>query len=232
MKHIRIESLVICAGLVVLGIFIYFGFATLATRDRSVEVRGFSERTVKANKVVWPIPFKNAGGDLNDLYDQSSRSMTLIRKYLRQNGVPDSEITVSSPQVNDNWSEGYANHNQVSHYTIKQVCTVTSSSVDRISGLMGHMQELLKMGVPVSSDYSNAVSYEYTLLDSIKPQMIAEATHSARAAAEKFARDSESRIGKIRHATQGYFSIEDRDQYTPYIKRVRVVTTVDYYLKN
>ena len=69
-------------------------------------------------------------------------------------------------------------------------------------------------------------------MNKIKPDMVADATKNARQAAEKFAQDSNSNLGKIKSASQGQFSIEDRDQYTPYIKLVRVVSTIEYYLKD
>lgn len=76
------------------------------------------------------------------------------------------------------------------------------------------------------------MTYDYTELNSIKPEMIAEATKNAREAAKKFADDSDSKIGKIKSARQGQFSVEDRDSYTPYIKEVRVVTTLTYFLED
>ena len=90
----------------------------------------------------------------------------------------------------------------------------------------------MKQGIAITGgDYRYNVVYEFTGLNSIKPGMIEEATKNARSAAEKFAKDSESELGKIKSAYQGQFSIEDRDANTPYIKRVRVVTTIDYSLE-
>lgn len=232
MKNLRIEALIVALGLTLGGFLIYEGFDSFSSRDRTVAVRGFSERVVPADKVIWPIKFKQAGDDLNQLYNNANRSISLIKKFLRQNGVRDSEITVSTPRVQDNWSEGYNRQSDVRHYNISQAVTVTSQHVGQIRPLMNRMQELLRMGVTVSNDYESGVSYDYTKLDNIKPAMVAEATRSARNAAEKFAKDSESNIGKIKCASQGYFSIDDRDENTPYIKKVRVVTSVEYYLKN
>ena len=62
--------------------------------------------------------------------------------------------------------------------------------------------------------------------------MIEEATISAREAALKFAKDSQSTLGKIKKATQGQFSITNRDENTPHIKNVRVVSTIEYYLED
>jgi hypothetical protein len=67
--------------------------------------------------------------------------------------------------------------------------------------------------------------------------MIAEATSRAREAAEQFARDAGSRLGGIRQANQGVFVILPRDQApgvteeSQLFKMVRVVATVDYYLR-
>ena len=98
---------------------------------------------------------------------------------------------------------------------------------------MSRMGELLKQGIAISAnDYDTRVQYEFTSLNKIKPQMIEEATKNAREAAEKFAKDSDSKLGKIKNASQGLFTIEDRDPSTPYIKKVRVVTSVDFFLEN
>ena len=105
--------------------------------------------------------------------------------------------------------------------------------MDLIRKLISSQGELLKQGVAITSgDYRYNVQYEYTGLNKIKPQMIEEATKNARQAAEKFAEDSDSKLGKIRKANQGQFSITDRDANTPYIKKVRVVTTIDYSLED
>ncbi len=98
---------------------------------------------------------------------------------------------------------------------------------------MERQTELLKQGIAiVAGDYQYQTTYEYTDLNSIKPEMIAEATKNAREAANKFAEDSDSKLGKIKTASQGQFSIEDRDQYTPYLKKVRVVSSIVYYLND
>lgn len=113
------------------------------------------------------------------------------------------------------------------------VVVVTSTQVEKVRDLIKRQTELLKEGIAVvAGDYSFQTTYEYTDLNNVKPAMIAEATKNAREAAKKFADDSQSKLGKIKNASQGQFSIEDRDQYTPYIKRIRVVSTIDYFLKD
>ena len=118
-------------------------------------------------------------------------------------------------------------------YNVTAVITVTSIQVDLVRQLISEQGELLKQGIAITGgDYRYNVQYDYTDLNRIKPQMIEEATKNARAAAEKFASDSDSELGKIKHAYQGQFTITDRDSNTPYIKNVRVVTTIDYYLED
>ena len=88
-----------------------------------------------------------------------------------------------------------------------------------------------KKGVGFSEgDYASYTQYLFTRLNEVKPEMVEEATVNARQVAEKFANDSGSRLGKIRRANQGRFTIASRDSQHPHIKRVRVVSTIDYNL--
>jgi hypothetical protein len=118
-------------------------------------------------------------------------------------------------------------------YNITSVVTVMSDNVDLVRELMSEQGELLKQGIAVSGqDYQYQVQFLFTNLNDIKPSMIEEATKNARAAADKFAKDSESKLGKIQSANQGQFTVTDRDANTPYVKNVRVVSTINYYLKD
>lgn len=235
MKNFRIEALILSVGTLLLGVFVYLGLSTFAARDRVVSVRGLAEREVKADHVIWPIIYKTTGNDLQKLYADINTASSRIEAFLIQNGVAKSDISIAAPQIVDRLAESYVSSEatKIDRYNVTTVITVSSSKVEQARQLMPRMGELLKQGIAISAgDYGSQVQYEFTSLNKIKPQMIAEATKNAREAAEKFASDSESKLGKIKNASQGLFSIEDRDQYTPYIKQVRVVTSVDYYLKN
>ena len=118
-------------------------------------------------------------------------------------------------------------------YVAKSVITVTSTNVDLVRGLITKQAELMRQGIAlVSEEYgSDQVTYSFTGLNDIKPAMVEEATKNARATAQKFADDSDCSLGGIRNAQQGQFSIESRDQNTPYIKNIRVVNTIEYSLK-
>lgn len=234
MKNYRIEAAIVAAGLFLLGLFLYFGLGTFAERDRYVSVRGLAEREVKADHVIWPITYKITGNDLQNLYDNINADNEKIVRFLTANGMNKDEITVAAPQLVDLKADRYSNQlGVVDRYNVTSVITVSTGKVDAARALMSRMGELLKEGVAIAaSDYGNSVSYEFNGLNKIKPDMIQEATRNAREAALKFAQDSESELGKIKNATQGLFSIEDRDQYTPYVKNVRVVTSVDYYLES
>ena len=141
---------------------------------------------------------------------------------------------INAPEIIDLKADRYSNQENTAYrYNVTSVITVTSNKVDLIRDLVTEQGELLKRGIAVTGgDYRYNIQYEYTGLNTIKPKMIEEATKNAREAAEKFAKDSDSKLGKIRHAYQGQFSISDRDANTPYIKKVRVVTTIDYSLED
>ncbi len=233
MRKNVLAALIIAIGIVVLGLSLKSGIDNFAYNDRHVTVRGLAEREVKANKVTWPIVYKQVGNDLQALWSNINSTNETIVKFLTDNGVSRDEILVNAPQVIDLQADRYSSNDIRFRYNVTSIITVTSSEVDKINALINRQAELLKVGIAITAgDWDNKVTYDFTDLNAIKPDMIAEATKNAREAAEKFAADSDSNIGKIRSASQGQFSIEDRDQYTPYIKKIRVVSTIVYYLED
>lgn len=233
MKNLRIESAILAVGLALLGVFVYNGINSLAKRDRVVSVRGLAEKEVQADRVIWPLAYKTVGDDLGSVYRDISSANKKIQTFLIKNGIKASDITNGAPQVNDLWTNEYRDNVNRQRYNATSVTTVSSSDVAKVRALMTRTGELLSQGIAIApNDYNYPIQFEFTSLNKIKPQMIEQATKNAREAAEKFAKDSESKLGKIKSAQQGLFSIEDRDSNTPYIKEVRVVTTVDYYLDN
>lgn len=221
------------AGLVVLGIMIPTAVTKYRSFDRTVNVKGLCEKEVKADKVIWPIVYKVMSDNIHSIYDQTDAGNAVIVDFLSSGGLSEDEITVSVPQISDKLANEYGDNNRAFRYIAKNVVTVCSSDVDKVLALMANQSDLLKKGVVAAgNDWENPVEFKYEGLNGIKPQMIEEATQNARETAEKFAKDSDSRLGKIKTANQGTFTIEDRDSNTPYIKRVRVVTSVTYYLDN
>ena len=228
------SGLFIMAGLVVLGMMIPRAVEKYRSYDRIVNVKGLCEREVKADKVIWPVVYKVMANDVQSIYDQTDAYNAQIISFLEAGGIKAGEITVAVPQISDKLANEYGDNNRAFRYIAKNVITVCTSDVDAVLALMSKQSELLKKGIVTggSNEWENPVEFKYQGLNEIKPSMIEEATVNAREAAEKFAKDSDSRLGKIKTASQGTFTIENRDSNTPYIKKVRVVTSVTYYLKN
>lgn len=232
------SSAIVCAvilavGIFLLGVEVNSGLGSISANQRTVTVRGLCEKEVKANKVTWPIVSKAVGNDLPTIYSGIENTNKAILAFLKTNGISDDEISINAPQVVDLQADRYNSNPVPYRYNVTNVVVVTSSKVDQVRKLIERQTELLKQGIAiVAGDYQYQTTYEYTELNSIKPGMIADATKNAREAANKFAEDSQSKLGKIKTASQGQFSIEDRDQYTPYIKNVRVVSTIVYFLKD
>lgn len=229
----KIESLILAIGMIVLGCFIKFGLDNFAGKDRVVTVKGLSEAEVMADNVTWPLMYKKVGNDLSQLYNEINNTNNQIKAFLLKKGIEESEISIGAPEIIDMAAERYNNSPVPFRYNVTNVITVTSQKVELVRSLIQEQSELLKQGIAITGgDYRYNVQYEYMSLNEIKPQMIEEATKNARAAAEKFAKDSDSKLGKIKRAYQGQFSIGNRDENTPYIKRIRVVTTIDYSLED
>lgn len=228
-----LPALLIAAGIFFLGLFIKAGFDNFSYRDRVVTVRGLAEKEVTANKVTWPVVYKEVGNDLQQIYDRITANNKVVMNFLTSNGIKQDEILIQAPNIIDLQAERYGANDRPYRYNVTSVIVVTSSNIEKVNELIKRQTDLLKEGVAVvSGEYQYNTIYEYTNLNEIKPEMIAEATKAAREAADKFAADSNSRLGKIKTASQGQFSIEDRDPYTPYLKKVRVVSTIVFYLED
>ena len=227
------SGLFIMVGLVVLGMMFPRAVDKFRSYDRTVNVKGLCEKEVKADKVIWPVVYKVMANDIQSIYDQTDRCNAMIVDFLKAGGIDAAEITVSVPQISDKFANEYGNNDRAYRYIATNVITVCTDDVDGVLELMSKQSDLLKKGIVTDGNsWENPVEFKYEGLNEIKPTMIEEATMNAREAAEKFAKDSDSRLGKIKTANQGTFTIENRDSNTPYIKKVRVVTSVTYYLKN
>lgn len=228
------EALILCVGLIIMGACIADGLTSAFQSDRIVTVKGLSEREVPADKVIWPLVYKELGNDPAEMYERLATKNRKVIDFLKEKGIAEKEICESAIQVSDRQADSYDQNNVLYRYKATSVITVTSSQVELIRKIMQSQSELMKMGIAlVTEEYgTNIVKYEFTGLNKIKPDMIEESTKNARATAEKFAKDSESKLGKIRSASQGQFSIDNRDSNTPYIKRIRVVSTIEYYIED
>lgn len=228
------KIIVLSAAIVIAGAMLPLSVSRFKAYDRTVEVKGLCEKEVQADKVIWPLTYKIADNDLKAAMSKIEAGNAAVVDFLKKGGIPESEITIASPKVNDKYTASeYGNNDRQFRYLCTSVITVCSRDVDAVMKLQLQQSDLVKAGLAIyQNDWENRITYLFEALNDIKPQMIEEATRNAREAAQKFAKDSDSRLGKIKTAAQGTFSIEDRDANTPNIKKVRVVTYVTYYLKN
>lgn len=227
------EAVILALGIVVLGLCIKWGIDDFVNKDRKVTVKGLAEQEVEADKVTWPILTKELGDQLPELYKRINVTTDKVRAFLRKNGVKDSEISINAPVVIDLNADQYNTGRHNYRYNITSTVTVTSRNVKQVRGIIARQGELLQEGVAVvDGGYGNGVEYEYVSFRQMKPKMMQEAIKNAEQTARQFAENSHSKLNKIIAADQGQFSIENRDGNTPYIKKVRVVTTVTYSLKD
>lgn len=226
-----------------LGVFLFAGLLGAAylladsvidikKMERTVEVKGLSEREVPADIAIWPISFNMADNDLVNLYRTIEQQNAKVVVFLKTRGFTDDEITISPPSVVDKLAREYdSSYASRFRYTASSTITVYTNQVDLARESMNKVVDLGREGIAIAGDNYNT-QFIYSQLNQIKPEMIEEATRNARQAADKFAKDSDSGLGKIRRANQGTFSIENRDSSTAHIKKVRVVSTVEYYLSD
>lgn len=204
------------------------GIDNFSNKDRKVTVKGLAEREVKADQVTWSISTNEMGNDLPTLYENINVKTGKIKSFLKENGIDENEVTVNPSSINDLESNQWSENRKNFSYIVNTTLTVSTKKVDLVNKAIFRQAELLKQGVAIEG--SNP-QYVYVSFQQMKPEMMEEAIKNAQKTAEQFAKASESELGKIQTAGQGQFEIGDRDQNTPYIKKLGVVTTVTYSLK-
>lgn len=229
LKRWLASSGIIAIGLVVGGFVLGDGLVRMKAADRSVTVRGLAEREVTADLATWTLSFSATATDLRSAQASTDRDAAALREFFGELGFPEDALTPAGVNVSNYTDEGTV------FYTVRQRIVLRTKDIDRAQRAVRRQAELVRKGVVLED--GSGINYTFTGLNAIKPEMVAEATRDARAAAEQFAKDSGADVGSIRTATQGYFSIDARDGEaggwgigdTPF-KKVRVVTTVDFAL--
>lgn len=233
------------SSMFILGLFIFLGLSCLGyflsssaikfkEYERTVTVKGLSQKEYPANIVLWPIKFKIVDNNLQNLYKQIENDTKNVVGFLEKNGIKNDEITKYQPAIIDKYADSYSSNNNIRfRYVATRTINVYSKDVKKVREAILKSIILGKKGIVLLENrYENRIDYIFTQLNKIKPAMIEEATTKAREVAQKFAKDSNSKLGKIKKARQGQFIIRDRDNNTPYIKTVRVVSTIEYYLSD
>lgn len=239
MKKELILSSIIAAGIALGGFFPGYYYYKAQTNNRTVTVKGLAEMDVKADLAVWKIKFKTTGNDLAALQQKMNTDLQNIISYLNKRGFSKAEIISGRMNTNDLMANQYRDARAAdSRYILDQTLTVRSTNVDMVENALRDIGSLVAQGVIFEyQDYSSPVSYLFTNLNQVKPQMLELATKNAYASALEFAKSSHSKVGKIKTANQGVFSIQPREQIDGQMesaqidKTIRVVSTIVYYLE-
>lgn len=218
--------------LVIVSIVISLGFSNINPKEASVSVRGLAQREVNADLAVWQLSFGLGDNNLENLQKSIKEKSEIVSLYLKDKGLNERDFSVLSPSITNNLLDPYINQEKMQYiYIAKLNFLIRTDKISAVKKANEGLLELVDKGIAIKQDYENKINYEFTKLNDIKPEMIALATKNARKAAEQFAKDSNSNLGKIKHATQGLFSIENAATGLEERKIVRVVTQIQYLLK-
>lgn len=229
-RFLLLSAVVLAIGVILGGYLLGDGLRRSRMADRSVTVRGLAERDVTADLATWSISYSAQGTELGDVQSAIDRDTRAITDFFRRLGFKDEEITTAGVGVN----QYYDSNRGVNNVTVRRRLQLRTTDVMKARGGFARQFDLIRSGVAIEE--GSGITYSFTRLNEIKPAMIAEATKDARAGAERFAADSGTSVGGIKQATQGYFSVGARDgeemgngNESPF-QKVRVVTTIDFYL--
>ena len=205
----KLASVILAFGIALGGFFPGYYYYQSQLENRTVTVKGLAEMNVKANLAIWKIKFKTTGNDLALIQKKMDSDLASIKAYLLQKGFQASEIIIGRMNTNDLMTNPYRDAKaEDSRYILDQTITVRSENVEQTETALREIGSLVAQGIIFDTqDYSSPISYLFTGLNQIKPQMLEQATQNAKQAAEEFAKSSGSTVGKIKNANQGVFSI-------------------------
>jgi len=223
MENIKNYSVWIIGGvLLIFSLLCFFAARDFSKQQSYVEVKGLSEKIVKADVAIWSINFDVKSNDVDSLYASIEKNTSIINAWLLAKGFEASEINVAPVNIyQDTYKDSLFRYNsstQLSVYT-KKVDLIKSSSKDTLS--------LVKQGITMSQ---NSIVFEFSDINSVKPEMLAEAIKNAKDTATQFAKESGSRLGGVARGNQGVFDISDKDPGSPEFKKIRVVSTLRFLL--
>jgi len=241
-----ILGVLLAAGLFGAGYFVSTTVYKGKLASNSVTVKGFAERDVRADLALWQISYTITGGNLADLYSQSSTDENTIVGFLTRSGFAKQDIKPGNLQMTDLLANEFRDKTvpDAQRYILKNAITVRSNDVALVDRTTNALNDLVRQGIVLTA---NSVDFQFTKLNDIKASMLRDATKNARDAAQQFANDAGSTVGSIQSANQGFFSIDSRDsaaaqnpngrpdydspQRSTIDKKVRVVVTLTYYLE-
>jgi hypothetical protein len=235
-------AIILGLGVAIGGLFMGLGFERGRSSDRYVTVKGVAERDVTADLAIWPLRIVAADNDLPTAHAKLQSSVQKIMQFLAAQHVDTTRASLANFEVSDAFTNQYGGADRApTRYVIRQTVVIRSSDPAQVLAASQHVAELVNSGVVLSSggEYgAGGPTFVFTGLNKLKPAMIGDATARAREAAAQFARDSKSSLGGIMTASQGVFEILPRDQAqgiteeSQVAKTVRVVSTVNYFLKD
>ena len=234
-KHKLPSSIMLSLAIIISGYFIGQTYVAGKKLDRYVTVKGLAEREVEADIATWPLQLTVSGNELGQLQRTLENQTKILQDFFADLEFTDDELTVGAPTIQDNRALLYGGQNAYNQdrYIAKVDFNLRTTKLDKMSQAMYRIPTIIGQGLVIGSKNTwQPVQYLYTKLNEIKPEMIEEATKNAREAAEKFARDSGSKVGKIKSANQGLFSISDLDPNSGVTKKVRIVSTLQFYIED
>ncbi len=226
-----VAAILLSIGIALGGYFVSYGIMESRKPVRTVQVKGLAERIVKSDQAIWTLNFKLVNNQLPELYQNLSQTQKKIQAFLVQEGFKAQEMNMNPVTVTDNQSVNYNQNQNLPRYSADAGLTVSTTEVDKVTRSMQKTGALVEQGIVLTT---SSVLYRFNALNDIKPEMLTDATDNANEAAQSFATNSKSQLGDIRRATQGLFTISDAnsnyDSGNDVMKKVRVVTTVEYNL--
>ncbi|MBI9076952.1 MAG: SIMPL domain-containing protein [Desulfatibacillum sp.] len=238
-------SLTLFGIVVSIGLIISTYLVTDVIRDvrmshQIIKVRGYAEKVVESDLATWTIELKTRTKNVVEGYNILEKHTFEVLGFLHSNEINDGEISKTSVSIEERLKKvGYNETNEIEDYELTQFIKVRSNDVYKIARISTQIDTLIKKGVELQS---HTPKFSFSKVNDLKSDLLTAATMDARSRAAVLAEGSGVKLGYLRAARQGKFSIlsatatnisDDSysdDEYS-IGKKVTAVVTVDYSMK-
>jgi uncharacterized protein len=203
-----LNTTIIAVAVIITAIILGGAWKRTHNVNESINVTGLSTEDFVSDLIVWEGYFTAESVSTKEAYAQIKKDAEVIKGYLKEKGLADTEIVFSSVNINTNYEYVYDKDGNSSSkfkgYTLTQNVTIESKEVDKVETISREASELIDLGV---NFISYSPQYYYTKLSELKISMLSKATEDARGRAEAIAENSKASLGSLKKANMGIFQI-------------------------
>ena len=216
-KNSWLSALIIGACVVASCVALALGLSHFrAEGTHVISATGSAGVDFEADTIIWRGYFSTTANTSRQAYSTIKKDADLVRDYLLNNGLSESEIVFNSVDISRTYEDRYDDNGNYTGsvetgYQLTQSVMVTSSNLNVVEKISRDISTLLDQGVELTSD---SPEYYYSDLDALKLDLIDKASKNAKDRIDIIAANTGAKLGKLNNSSLGVFQITAKNSGT------------------